>query len=282
MKAIYLRAILLGAGICAASAGNAADITPLTPEAKTVESQSGWQFTFAPYFWAAGLSGDIGQFGLPEVHIDADFGDILNNLDFAFMAAGEARYDRFSIVGDVIYTKLGADADTPAGILADSVDVTSKTFAGLLGVGYAVLEDQDGHLDVVGGMRVWSAKTEISFNGGILAGVDVEDSATWVDAVAGLRGNYFFTPEIYVTGWGLVAPAAPISTGMWRWASATSLTTPSQRSPDIVHSASTTIMTGSSSTSSSRGRLSGSPFGSNGRTGELRTVSDYPSSMLAF
>jgi hypothetical protein len=67
-----------------------------------------------------------------------------------------------------------------------------------------VLEDQNGHLDVVGGMRVWSAKTEISFNGGILAGVDVEDSATWVDAVGGVRGNYFFTPEIYVTGWGLV------------------------------------------------------------------------------
>ncbi|MGZ2453181.1 hypothetical protein ACVIRO_005998 [Rhizobium ruizarguesonis] len=204
MKAIHLHAILLLAGISAASVAKAADITPLTPEAKTVESQSGWEFTFAPYFWAAGISGDIGQFGLPEVHIDADFGDILNNLDFAFMAAGEARYDRFSIVGDVIYTKLGADADTPAGILADSVDVTSKTFAGLLGVGYAVLEDQNGHLDVVGGMRVWSAKTEISFNGGILAGVDVEDSATWVDAVAGVRGNYFFTPEIYVTGWGLL------------------------------------------------------------------------------
>ncbi|MGO7867514.1 hypothetical protein ACC676_39285, partial [Rhizobium ruizarguesonis] len=81
----------------------------------------------------------------PEVHIDADFGDILNNLVFAFMAAGEAIYDRFSIVGDVIYTKLGADADTPAGSLADSVDVTSKTFAGLRGVGYAVLEDQNGH-----------------------------------------------------------------------------------------------------------------------------------------
>ncbi|MCW1411900.1 hypothetical protein OLZ32_27150 [Rhizobium sp. 1AS11] len=204
MKAIYLRSILLLAGICAASVGNAADVTPLTPEAKTVESQSGWEFTFAPYFWAAGLSGDIGQFGLPEVHVDADFGDILDNLDFAFMAAGEARYDRFSIVADVIYTKLGADADTPAGILADSVDVTSKTFAGFLGVGYAVLEDQNGHLDVVGGMKVWSAKTEISFNGGILAGVDVEDSATWVDAVAGVRGNYFFTPEIYLTGWGLV------------------------------------------------------------------------------
>ncbi len=46
--------------------------------------------------------------------MDADFSDLLSNLDFAFMAAGEARYDRFSIFGDVIYTKLGADASTPA------------------------------------------------------------------------------------------------------------------------------------------------------------------------
>ncbi len=55
------------------------------------------------------------------------------------MATGEARYDRFSIFGDVIYTKLGADGDTPNGILADNVDVTSKTFSGFLGGGYAVL-----------------------------------------------------------------------------------------------------------------------------------------------
>lgn len=110
MKAVHLHAMILLAGISLSSAGNAADLTPLTPEAKTVDSQTGWEFTLAPYFWAAGISGDTGQFGLPEVHLDADFGDILKNLDFAFMATGEARYDRFSIVGDVIYTKLGAMA----------------------------------------------------------------------------------------------------------------------------------------------------------------------------
>jgi hypothetical protein len=204
MKAFHLHAIALLAGISIASAASAADLTPLTPEAKTVETQSGWEFTVAPYFWAAGLSGDIRQFGLPQVTVDADFGDILSNLDFAFMATAEARYDRFSVVGDIIYAKLGADAHTPNGILARSVDVTSETFAGLLGVGYAVLEDPNGHLDVVGGMKVWSVDTDISFNGGLLAGVERDDSATWVDAVVGLRGNYFFTKEIYVTGWGLV------------------------------------------------------------------------------
>jgi hypothetical protein len=204
MKAFYAAAVC--AALAVASPAKTADLTPLTPDAKQVESQSGWTFTVAPYFWAAGISGDTAQFGLPEVHMDANFGDLLKNLDFAFMAAGEARYDRYSIFSDIIYTKLGADADTPRGILADSVDVTSKTFAGLLGVGYSVLEDQSGHLDIVGGIRVWSVDTTIGFNGGAVGPIlgEKSDSATWVDGVAGVRGNYFFTPEVYLTGWGLV------------------------------------------------------------------------------
>ena len=92
----------------------AADVSPLmAPPPQPAESQPGWTFSVAPYFWMAGLSGDTSQFGLPTVHMDADFGDILDHLDFAFMAAGEARYDRFSIIGDIIYTKLSADGETP-------------------------------------------------------------------------------------------------------------------------------------------------------------------------
>lgn len=204
VKATLVCTAILCAGLGIASPGRTADITPLAPEAKAIESPSGWTFTVAPYFWGAGISGDIGQFGLPEVQVDADFGDILKNLDFAFMGAGEARYDRYSIFGDIIYTKLGADGNTRNGILADSVDVTSKVFSGLVGVGYSVLEDQTGHLDVVGGIKVWSIDTTTSFNGGLLGGIEANDNATWADAVVGIRGNYFFTPEIYLTGWGLV------------------------------------------------------------------------------
>ncbi|WP_143534184.1 hypothetical protein [Rhizobium sullae] len=199
-------------GLCAAVAAmicggaQAADIAPLlTQEPKPAEAADGWTFSIAPYFWIAGISGDTAQFGIPTtVHIDADFGDILKNLDFAFMAAGEARYDRFSVIGDVIYTKLSADGETPFGVLATDVEVNSKTFAGLLGVGYAVLDGPSGHLDVVGGVRLWSVDTTLSFNGGLLGGVDVSDSATWADGMVGLRGKYSFTPEIYLTGWGLV------------------------------------------------------------------------------
>ena len=65
------------------------------------------------------------------------------------MAAGEARNDHFSVIGDIIYTKLSANGETPLGILADDVDGRRKSFSGLLGMGYAVLGAPEGHLDVV-------------------------------------------------------------------------------------------------------------------------------------
>lgn len=58
---------MIAAGLLAASPVCAADITsPMVPELKQTEKE-GWTFAFAPYFWAAGMSGDSGVFGLPTV-----------------------------------------------------------------------------------------------------------------------------------------------------------------------------------------------------------------------
>lgn len=195
---------VLAAGLLAASPVRAADIySAMAPEMNQVE-RDGWTFAVSPYFWAAGMSGDTGVFGLPPVHTDMSFSDIWDELDFAAMTIGEARYDRYSIFADVMYSKISDASGTPRGILADSVGVSSETFAGLLGGGYSVLQNDRGNLDLVAAARLWYAKTEISFNGGILDGVDRSDSATWVDALAGVRGKYSLTNNIYLTGWGLV------------------------------------------------------------------------------
>jgi hypothetical protein len=182
----------------------AADVSPLvTPEAEVIEGQD-WSFVASPYFWGASLNGKTSQFGLPIIKIDADFSDIFQNLDFAFMGAAEFRYQRFSVIGDFLYTKLSNNADTPFGVLANELDVKSETIAGLLGVGYAVLDGPTGHLDVVGGVRIWSVDTTISFNGGFLDGREKSDSATWVDGMVGLRGKYLLTDEWFLSGWGFV------------------------------------------------------------------------------
>src|SRR4051812_31800311 len=88
------RCTVLGLLYVAHPASAADLVSPVTPDTRPVVTESGWTYTIAPYFWAAGLSGDVGSFGLPTVHVDSDFGDILKHLDFAAMVTGEARYDR--------------------------------------------------------------------------------------------------------------------------------------------------------------------------------------------
>ena len=182
--------------LCLAHPAGAADlVSPVTPELKPEETEQGWTYAIAPYFWAAGLSGDVGSFGLPTVEVDAKFGDILKNLDFAAMATAEARYDRYSIFGDIQYVKISAGNGTPRGVVATSVDLTSETFSGLIGAGYSVLQSDAGRLDLVGGVKVWSVNNDLDFHGGILDGVSASDGKTWVDGLVGVRANYSFTPK---------------------------------------------------------------------------------------
>ena len=47
-------------------------------------------------------------------------------------------------------------------------------------------------------------ESELSFHGGILGGRSRTDNATWVDGLVGFKGTYAITPEVYLTGWGLV------------------------------------------------------------------------------
>ncbi|MBD9511512.1 hypothetical protein IB265_32675 [Ensifer sp. ENS10] len=202
MKRLVTAAIVASALLCGPLMAADLNANRAPDDVPAIEER--WTYSITPYFWAAGLSGETAQFGLPTVNMDASFSDIFDNLDFGGMLMGEARNGRFSVFGDLIYTKLSADDNTPHGSLATSVDVDTQTFAGLFGVGYSVLEGPEGRLDVVGGLRVWSVETEISFNGGILGGRSYTDSATWVDGLAGVRGTYNFTPNFYAIGWGLV------------------------------------------------------------------------------
>jgi len=186
------------------SALRAADIAPVIAPQPEPSDPDKWTFSVSPYFWAAGLVGDTAVFGLPEVHVDQSFGDILKGIDFGFMMAGDAHYGPYSIVTDITYVRITTDSATPRGILADEVDLKSETFTAMLGVGYTVLEDEQGRLDVIGGLKLWSVETTISLSGGPLGGSSATDDATWVDAMAGLRGVYSLTPNVYLTGWGMI------------------------------------------------------------------------------
>ena len=189
-------------GALSAGAAVAAEAPPATVVDQAYADE--WKFTVSPYFWAPALSGKITHGRLPTVDVDASFDKIFDNLDFAAMLMGDARKGRYSIFGDLLYVKVGAQGNTPRGILADSVDVKNESFTGMIGAGYSVLDHSDHTLDVVGGLRVWSVDNSIRFNGRLARGTKYSDSATWVDAMVGVRGTYNFHSKAYLTGWGMI------------------------------------------------------------------------------
>ena len=207
MRVLYSQTVLVVALGLSSGTVLAQTSDPSTAVQVAMASQadeSPWQFSVSPYFWMAGIQGTSGQFNLPPADMKSDFGQIFNELDFAFMGIVEARRGPYSILGDLSYTKTSLKNATPQGLLADKVGVTSEAFSALLAGGYTVYQSGRDHLDVILGTRVWNVKTTMRFQGGALDGLKRSDSATWVDAVAGLRGNYFLTDKAYMLAWGTI------------------------------------------------------------------------------
>jgi len=195
--------VLIGSQSMAVAADNA--VEPAVSEIAGQEVKpDGWRFSTSPYFWAAGISGTAGQFGLPPVKMKSDFGVLFKELDFSFMGVIEGHYDRYSLFTDIIYTKISTGSQTPYGVLSNSIDIKSETFSGFFGGGYSLLQEERNRLDAVAGARIWYASAEISFDGGLFGAHSGRDSAAWVDAVAGMRGKYFLTDDLYFSGWGVV------------------------------------------------------------------------------
>ena len=208
-KSNALAAIAISA-LMAGEVAQAADLAPPPP----VE-ESGWSFTIAPYLWMAGISGEVGQFGLPPVEVDASFGDILSNFDIGAMVVSEARYGRFGIATDFQYVKISTEADTPFGVLADSIDVSSETLTALVAGSFRLVESDTATFDLLAGARLWSVNTDLELSGGPLDGTSFDDGDTWVDPTIGVKGRADLTENIYLTAWGMIGGFGVSSDFAW-------------------------------------------------------------------
>lgn len=78
-------------------------------EAKSKSSDSdGWEVILTPYLWAVGLDGDMTVKGT-EADVSEDFGDILDDLDFAMEAHLEIWKGNWGGFFDGTYVDLSAE-----------------------------------------------------------------------------------------------------------------------------------------------------------------------------
>jgi hypothetical protein len=140
--------------------------TPPTPV-----STSGWTVSITPYAWLPRISTTYSFTG-PQGNTvtnttSAGIGDYVSELNFATMIGGEARYNRFSIMTDLVYANASITTShshlssvnlgpgpifIPRELNLDTGTRLSTTVWSVAG-GYTVLQGAWGNLDVVAGIR---------------------------------------------------------------------------------------------------------------------------------
>lgn len=160
--------------------------------------------TLTPYFWAAGMEGDVAPVpGLPTVHTESDFDEILDTLQLGLASAIEVRRGRWAFVGDLSYIDTGTTAElaTPTPEF-DSAGLDTKSLSGTAALSYRLGETRNGDsLDVLGGARMNWAKNDVR----VIRPDDSQERAvndeTWLDPIIGVRAVAQVAPRWALVGY---------------------------------------------------------------------------------
>ena len=171
--ALFIGLVLAGAGPASAQESSSPDP---------------WKFKAAIYLWGASIDGTT-QTGN---EFDAEFSDIWDNLDFAFMGAFEARKGKWSAAADVIYMDVSAGNAgtvqlTGASLNAD-LDVTGwvLNFQGARNV----YEDENASVDVLLGARYLDLESKLTVTtSGFFGSRTSEASGDVWDGIVGVKGQ---------------------------------------------------------------------------------------------
>ncbi|MFN0241956.1 MAG: hypothetical protein ACKVWV_03615 [Planctomycetota bacterium] len=149
-----------------------------------------WRFLVVPYLWTASLDGTIAQGNVPEVDVEADFGDLFENLDFAAAAFVSARRGPFVVYSDFSYTELGVE-ETVAG---SSVDIESTIYWVSVAAGHTVSDGNDHSIDLFAGLRYTVLDNEARSSGGVTASNTSNES--WLDPLIGFNARTVVSEKV--------------------------------------------------------------------------------------
>ena len=160
----------------------------------------GWRLRAIPYLWGPDFEGRVG-IGDRTANVDATFGDIIRDLNFAVMGTFEANRNKFTALTDGIYINL-SDKHATSGPLFSSVKAVAKSFILTPEAGYRIAGSDESYFDALGGIRFWSVDGELNLEPGVLNGIDISNRRNWVDGVFALKGKVRLSPKWYLTGYG--------------------------------------------------------------------------------
>jgi opacity protein-like surface antigen len=196
--------ILIALSVGLAGPVTAADLSRFEIfEEPPVAADPGWEGSLYTYGWMTSMDGQTGIDGFPPVDLDISFKEFIENLDFYAAGFGEIRRDRFGIAADIFISDIGDGIS-----IVNNTDLQVKTggdlvIATLMGQ-YRIWEQQDSHVDLMAGARLWYFKDEIE----IVVGNDDlgfgGKGHTWVDPMVGAKVRLQCACAFYFSGWAMI------------------------------------------------------------------------------
>lgn len=160
--------------------------------ARADDRQPDWALQVTPYVWAAGLKGDISPFRrAPTIAVEKSFSDVLEDLNVAAFLNVYGRYDRFVVVGDLLYvdtTDARQVGRLPVIGQVPTIDVSidSRQFSGTLMGGYQLYATPGFNFALLAGIRAWDVSNAVRVVTPI-GSAAYEESFSWVDPIVGAR-----------------------------------------------------------------------------------------------
>ena len=198
MKIIPLKKMALGVASIAVLLAS-----PVFSLAQETGSDDDWKFIGKLYFWGADIGGNTNA---GEI-IDVSLSNLLDNLTFAFMGGLEARKNKWSFLGDVIYLSESANKkniarpapSVPGGVGFFDADLDLTSWVVHLLAGYNVWDADQGIIDVVAGARYTNVAADFGLG---LSGTPIKitpsDSENIWDAIIGVRGRLNFSENWFL------------------------------------------------------------------------------------
>lgn len=179
----------------------ASSLLALLPLAAAAQETDTWRYQLSPYLWGAGLSGEAGVIpGAPPVDVDLSFKDILDDLEIAAMAVGQARKGNWAVQLDLQHVRTNSSGDVASdGVDSAEVDTLTQSISAQLD--YLAYEDAGTEIWVSGGLRYWHVETTLTLTGDAIGVQKARGSDSWWDPVVGLRGRMPLGAASYLTGW---------------------------------------------------------------------------------
>ena len=148
-----------------------------------------WSYTATLYGWLPSLTGSVDtRFGSVDIEPEGG-GDSLFGLEAGFLGSFTARRGAWSVMGDILFARLGADGTPPLGLLYDSAAVTQDLMA-ISGYGfYRVVDRPQASLDLGAGFRHFDLGLGVRLGGEALPPLSEDIEAAWTNPVLAAKGH---------------------------------------------------------------------------------------------